>query len=124
MNDKVIHKTSKYFKKKGVVLPQISELQNPHSINDEIKSQLKSLDKDAMDPLNLYDKNTLTNAISNIMLTGPLKNVGLFRLESDKKLRDLIIAAGGFRDGVTKVKISVSRRSENSKFPIIYNFTN
>ena len=54
MNEAIIHKTSKYFKKKGVVLPQISELQNPHSINDEIKSQLKFLDKDAMDPKNLF----------------------------------------------------------------------
>ncbi len=54
MNEKIIHKTSKYFKDKGVVLPQISELQNPHSIHDDIKLQLKSLDKDAMDPKNLF----------------------------------------------------------------------
>ena len=54
MNEKIIHKTSKYFKEKGVVLPQISELQNPHSIHDDIKLQLKSLDKDAMDPKNLF----------------------------------------------------------------------
>ena len=54
MNEKIIHKTSKYFKEKGVVLPKISELQNPHLINDEIKSELKSLDKDAMDPKNLF----------------------------------------------------------------------
>ena len=54
MNEKIIHKTSKYFKDKGVVLPKISELQNPHSIHDDIKLQLKSLDKDAMDPKNLF----------------------------------------------------------------------
>ena len=54
MNEKIIHKTSKYFKEKGVVLPQISELQNPHSIHDDIKLQLKFLDKDAMDPKNLF----------------------------------------------------------------------
>ena len=54
MNEQVVHKTSKYFKEKGVVLPQISELQNPHSIHDDIKLQLKSLDKDAMDPKNLF----------------------------------------------------------------------
>ena len=40
MNEKIIHKTSKYFKEKGVVLPKISELQNPHLINDKIKSEL------------------------------------------------------------------------------------
>ncbi len=54
MNEKIIHKTSKYFKEKGVVLPKISELQNPHLINNEIKSELKSLGKDAMDPKNLF----------------------------------------------------------------------
>jgi len=54
MNESIITKTSKYFKKKGVVLPKISELCNPHLINESIKNKLKNLDKDAIDPLNLF----------------------------------------------------------------------
>ncbi|SVB25567.1 uncharacterized protein METZ01_LOCUS178421, partial [marine metagenome] len=34
MNESVIIKTSEYFKKKGVILPTVSELCNPHSINE------------------------------------------------------------------------------------------
>ena len=54
MNESVVSKTSEYFKKRGIILPKISELCNPHSINKDIKIKLKSLDKDAMDPLNLF----------------------------------------------------------------------
>ena len=38
MQSNIVEKTSKYFKEKGVVLPTIGELQNPHLINDEIKN--------------------------------------------------------------------------------------
>ena len=54
MNESNISKTSEYFKKKGVILPTVSELCNPHSINEDIKIKLKNVDKDAMDPLNLF----------------------------------------------------------------------
>ena len=54
MNEEIIKKTSKYFKKKGVILPTISELCNPHSINENFKHKLKNLDKDSIDPLNLF----------------------------------------------------------------------
>jgi len=54
MNESNISKTSEYFKKKGVILPTVSELCNPHSINEDVKIKLKTVDKDAMDPLNLY----------------------------------------------------------------------
>ena len=54
MNESVISKTSEYFKKKGIVLPKISELCNPHTVNKNIINKLKSVDKDAMDPLNLF----------------------------------------------------------------------
>ena len=33
MNQSVIDQTIKYFKNKGIILPKISELRNPHSIN-------------------------------------------------------------------------------------------
>ena len=36
------------------MLPTISELQNPHIINEDVKSNLKSIDKDAADPKNLF----------------------------------------------------------------------
>jgi len=54
MQSNVVEKTSKYFKEKGVVLPTIGELQNPYLINDEIKNRVLKLDKDAMDPANLF----------------------------------------------------------------------
>ena len=54
MNEQIIDKTSRYFRDRGIVLPTISELQNPHIINEEVKSNLKSIDKDAADPKNLF----------------------------------------------------------------------
>jgi cysteine synthase len=54
MNEPVISKTSEYFKKKGIVLPKISELCNPHTLDKNIINKLKTIDKDAMDPLNLF----------------------------------------------------------------------
>ena len=54
MQSNIVEKTAKYFKEKGVVLPTISELRNPDSISDEIKNKVLKLDKDAMDPANLF----------------------------------------------------------------------
>ena len=54
MQSNIVEKTAKYFKYKGVVLPTISELRNPDSISDEIKNKVLKLDKDAMDPANLF----------------------------------------------------------------------
>lgn len=54
MNESNISKTSEYFKKKGVILPTVSELCNPHSINEDIKNKLKTVDKNSIDPLNLF----------------------------------------------------------------------
>ena len=54
MQSNVVEKTAKYFKEKGVVLPTISELRNPHLISDAIKNKVLKLDKDAMDPANLF----------------------------------------------------------------------
>ena len=54
MQTNIVEKTAKYFKEKGVVLPTIAELKNPHTINDDIKSKVLKLDKDAVDPANLF----------------------------------------------------------------------
>ena len=54
MNESVITKTSKYFKKKGIILPTLQELRNPEEINGDIKSKLKSVKKDSVNPLNLF----------------------------------------------------------------------
>ncbi|MDC0192895.1 hypothetical protein OAJ53_00325 [Pelagibacteraceae bacterium] len=54
MQSNVVEKTAKYFKEKGVVLPTISELKNPDLINEDIKNKVLKLDKDAMDPANLF----------------------------------------------------------------------
>ena len=54
MNSLVIEKTANYFKQKGIILPTISELQNPHLIDTDIKNKVFKTDKDAMDPANLF----------------------------------------------------------------------
>ena len=54
MNESIINKTSEYFKNKGIILPTISELANPHIINGEFKDKLKTLDKNSINPLNLF----------------------------------------------------------------------
>ena len=54
MNQSIVSKTSEYFKKKGIILPKISELCDPSTINKNIISKLKTVNKDAMDPLNLF----------------------------------------------------------------------
>ena len=54
MQTNIVEKTAKYFKEKGVVLPTIDELKNPHTISEDIKNKVLKLDKDAMDPANLF----------------------------------------------------------------------
>ena len=54
MNETTVSKTSEYFKKKGIVLPKISELRNPQTIDINILDKLKKVDKDALDPQNLF----------------------------------------------------------------------
>jgi len=54
MNESTIKKTSQYFKTRGVILPKISELVNPHAIDASIKEKLTSIDKNSMNPLNLF----------------------------------------------------------------------
>ena len=54
MNENIVSKTSEYFKKKGIVLPKISELCNPHSLDKNIINKLKTVDKNAVNPLNLF----------------------------------------------------------------------
>ena len=54
MNQSIVTKTSEYFKKKGIILPKISELCDPNAIDKNIINKLKTVNKDAMDPLNLF----------------------------------------------------------------------
>ena len=54
MSQAIIKKTSNYFKSKGVVLPSISELQDPQIINDDIKNSLKKINNNDINPLNLF----------------------------------------------------------------------
>ena len=54
MQTNIVEKTAKYFKEKGVVLPTIDELKNPQTISEDIKNKVLKLDKDAMDPANLF----------------------------------------------------------------------
>jgi len=69
----------------------------------------------------IYNKNSLTNIFTDITINGPVKKPGTYSLENNKKLSDLIIAAGGFVTDVQKVKISVARINPDSFSPILYN---
>ena len=46
MNQAIVNKSSEYFKKKGVVLPTISELCDPHTIDGDVKNKLKNIRTD------------------------------------------------------------------------------
>ena len=50
----IIYKTAKFFKKKKIILPKISELTNPKSIDSKIQKNLKNINKDKADPINLF----------------------------------------------------------------------
>ena len=54
INESVISKTSEYFKKKGIILPKISELTEPNTISEDIQNKLKTIDKNDINPLNLF----------------------------------------------------------------------
>ena len=83
MNESVITKTSKYFKKKGIILPTLQELRNPEEINREIKSKLKSVKKDSVNPLNLFrvhwfnsrNENNFSEVPEHIVLPSELTGV-------------------------------------------------
>ncbi len=71
MNQSVIEKTSRYFKKSGITLPTLSELCNPSNIKEEITSKLKGIDKNAPDPLNLFRVHWFNNRTHNRFLEIP-----------------------------------------------------
>ena len=83
MNQDIVNKTSEYFKKKGVVLPTISELRDPHSIDGDIKNKLKNIDKNTIDPLNLFrvhwfnnrDHSSFSQVPEHIVLPGEFTGV-------------------------------------------------
>ena len=54
MNLSVIEKTANHLKNHNIILPKISELANPLSISDEIQKELKTVDKNNADPINLF----------------------------------------------------------------------
>ena len=48
INESIVAKTSKYFKDRGINLPKISELVDPHTIDPEIIKKLKSIKKEVL----------------------------------------------------------------------------
>ena len=71
INESIISKTSKYFKGRGINLPKISELVDPHTINPEIINKLKSIDKNEANPLNLFRVNWFNNRDHSSFLKAP-----------------------------------------------------
>ena len=54
INESVVSKTSRYFKKKGIILPKISELAKPNTISEDVQNSLKTIDKNEINSLNLF----------------------------------------------------------------------
>ena len=54
IDESVVTKNFEYFKKKGIILPKISELTEPFTINENIQNKLKTIDKNEINPLNLF----------------------------------------------------------------------
>ena len=75
-----------------------------------------------LDKLIIYNNFDLNNLNKFVSLDGPLKNTGNFPLEKSKSLGDLIILAGGFKENINKVKISIARSNPNSFVPEIIKF--
>jgi len=83
MNESVISKTSEYFKRNGIILPKISNLCNPDSIDEDIKNKLKSIHKDSIHPLNLFrvhwfnnrDHSSFSNIPEHIVLSSEFTGV-------------------------------------------------
>ena len=61
INESVVTKTSKFFKSRGVILPKISELIDPQTIDEDIVKKLKLIDKNEANPLNLFRVNWFNN---------------------------------------------------------------
>ena len=71
INESVISKTSEYFKKKGIILPKISELTEPNTISEDIQNKLKTIDKNDINPLNLFRVHWYNNRIIQHFLNHP-----------------------------------------------------
>lgn len=85
--------------------------------NDDIKLKF-------MDQLIVYDKNRIQNKFKTVTITGPVKTPGIYNLNDNKKLNDIIIEAGGFTSKVENVKIIVSRKEPDTIVPNIFYFPN
>ena len=74
MSRAIIKKTSDYFKSKGVILPSISELQNPKLISEDIKNSLIKINNNDINPLNLFrvhwfNKKDQTDFVDELLIT-------------------------------------------------------
>ena len=82
----------------------------------------QNIDLKFMDELWIYNTNEINNIFTTIEIYGPVKNEGRYDLDNGKTLGDLIILAGGFKEKVDKVKISVARLNNKKFHPDIFLF--
>ena len=54
IDDQRYQRSVERFRERGIALPTFSQLANPSEIPDSIRSDLKEVDRNAADPLNLY----------------------------------------------------------------------
>ena len=103
VDQKVLEKTAKHFAEKKIILPTFAQLKNPHSIPEEITSQLKSIGLWDLHPLNLFRINWKNEPIEN---GGLFKDVNLMEIPSEitgVDARILVLVGKWFPTGAHKV---------------------
>ncbi|MCP4395729.1 MAG: pyridoxal-phosphate dependent enzyme [bacterium] len=54
VDEKVVEKTAKHFKEKGIILPTFAQMGNPDLIPDKVKDKLRNIGLWELNPLNLF----------------------------------------------------------------------
>lgn len=84
----------------------------PSLINFNIKDVLSgrfNLDLVREDSVHIYERNALKEKY-NVYINGEVNTPGSYEFYEGMTIQDLVLMAGGYRDGATRQKIEVSRR--------------
>ncbi len=100
-NEEYLQKTIKRCKEKGIVLPKFSELKDPSTIKESIKTKLKDIQKEELHPLNLFRINW-----KNDYKTGGIGDINYFEIPKEItgiKARIVGLVGSAFPTGAHKV---------------------
>jgi protein involved in polysaccharide export with SLBB domain len=76
---------------------------------NEVLSGKFNLDLVREDSVHIYERNELKEKY-NVYINGEVNNQGSYEFYEGMTVQDLVLMAGGYRDGATRQKIEVSRR--------------